>query len=646
MSALTTADQLKNRSLKFVLVIGYLALASGVLSAYNAPTTQYEVSIYASSPIGFWLGIGIALLIAIFVTLYAPDGYVSLAGLFLGGGAILAVAGLPIIRNYFFYGTADGLTHLGWTKDLFSGVSSAFGLFYPGIHTTSLFMRGVVGTTIPRAMLLVVLSCVLAYLVFIPLCVRSMTSHRGAMLLAGISGLLLLTINHQGMNYMSPHPISDSILLTPVIVYLLINYLTSPDSAFETRLPVSATGAAFTITLGATVLFHSQQAANLVILFVTLSGVQFVYRSFRPESRIAEHKTMYAPTAFLIGSFMLWALGRSRFGDTVDAVLRELFSFLRGGANIGAGAASQGNSLLAAGGSIPEIFLKLFGVSLVFVVLAGLLMLTSLFGRLQDAPDTAALVKYFTVGLVVLVPYSLVFYIGNISGLFFRNIGLVMLFSTILGSIALYRYISGLSEVVPASGVRALMALVFAAMVALSVVVVFPSPYIFLPNQQVTESQMTGYQFAFSNTEQDLSIYGLREGPWRYSHGLFGVKNNPIQQNGLGIPEANLSSVAGRTAEDRYLAVTAASREREVDVYEGVRYDRRNLSTLDSQPGVSLIQTNGQFNLYRIEGRGPVGTNATPPSANRTAGMNAMAPTAMSGNGSVFGNVSVTLSPR
>ena len=128
MSTLTTSDTPAFRVQKIALAVGYLALAGAVLYAYGAPTTGYEISIYTqATPIGFWLGVAVAVAIAVGVTLYAPEGYLSLAGLALAGGAVLALAGLPILRNYFFYGTGDAMTHLGWTKDLYGGVLSAFG---------------------------------------------------------------------------------------------------------------------------------------------------------------------------------------------------------------------------------------------------------------------------------------------------------------------------------------------------------------------------------------------------------------------------------------------------------------------------------------------------------------------------------------
>jgi len=112
-------------------------------------------------------------------------------------------------------------------------------------------------------------------------------------------------------------------------------------------------------------------------------------------------------------------------------------------------------------------------------------------------------------------------------------------------------------------------------------------------------------------------MYGLRSGPWRFSHGVEGVTGNPIQTNSRGIPEVNITDIAGRTDEGRYLALTDATRERESEVYRGLRYSQANLSTLDSQPGVHLVQSNGEFDLYFIAGSESGATNAT---AARTAG--------------------------
>lgn len=55
-------------------------------------------------------------------------------------------------------------------------------------------------------------------------------------------------------------------------------------------------------------------------------------------------------------------------------------------------------------------------------------------------------------------------------------------------------------------------------------------------------------------------------------------------------------------------------RKTEIVVFDGLRYDRQNFSSLNNQPGVSLAYTNGPFDLYYIKGRESAGVNRTAPS--------------------------------
>jgi uncharacterized membrane protein YgcG len=618
----TSAD---GRGSRIALTIGFLALAGAVLVAYAAPADGYEASLYTATPLPFWLGVVTTLLVAVPVVIYSPQGYVSTAGTLLAGGAVVAIAALPIVRTYYFYGTGDALTHLGWTQDLLDGTLSAFGLFYPGIHTYSVFTKQVLGIGLPRAMLLVVLSILVAYVVFVPLCVRSMTTQRGAVTIGVLAGLLILPINHLGMNYMSAHPITDAVLLTPVVLYLLINYFTSHTDGFESRYPVSSVGILLAITLGSVVLYHPQQAANLIIFFVTISSVQFGYRLFFPASRVTEHQPLYGQTVFLVGAFMLWSIGRGRYQNSVNAVAREMTSFLTGAAGAGGAVGSRASSLAAVGSGLVEVFLKLFAVSAVFGALAGLLMLTSLGGRLRDSPDTDAIVKYFTIGLVVLIPYSLVFFVGSISKLFFRNLGLIVTFGTVLGTIALYRYVSSLSEFVSADRVRLVLSVAFVAMLALSLAVLFPSPYVYQPNEQVSEATVEGFSTTFEHRAPGIQMYGVREGPWRFQQGLRGVQGTRTEKIGRAIFGENITE---QFPENRYFAVTGEDPVRETLVYDSLRYSRQNFTALGARPGTHRIGANGGLTLYLFPGtNATAAANSTTPTGSASASASAATPT-------------------
>ncbi|MDZ7729856.1 MAG: hypothetical protein U5K37_00840 [Natrialbaceae archaeon] len=56
---------MNRESLHVILSLGFLSLAVAILTAWLNPETGYEVSIYTNTPLVTWIGIGIALAIAV-----------------------------------------------------------------------------------------------------------------------------------------------------------------------------------------------------------------------------------------------------------------------------------------------------------------------------------------------------------------------------------------------------------------------------------------------------------------------------------------------------------------------------------------------------------------------------------------------------
>ena len=99
---------------KLLLLTGFLALAGAVYAAVGAPVSGYELSLYRATPPLFWVGIALALLSALFVGLGTETARGRLTATVLGGLAGLAVAGLPLIRGYYFYGQGTDHRCLRW----------------------------------------------------------------------------------------------------------------------------------------------------------------------------------------------------------------------------------------------------------------------------------------------------------------------------------------------------------------------------------------------------------------------------------------------------------------------------------------------------------------------------------------------------
>ena len=621
MSGTDTANR-AGRRYKAVLAIGYLALAVAVLGAYLSPATDYEVDIYAATPAVFWLGLGVALAVSLFVSFYAPRGYLSTASLVLGGSGMLAAASLPMIRGYYYMGTGDSLTHLGWVRDVLGGTLSPYGLFYPGLHTTAIFFRRLIGFSTNRALLFFVVCIMLSFFVFVPLCVRAITGQDGAMLVGVFAAFLVLPLNQIATHY-DPHPITDNVLFSPLMLYLLVQYLlAAPDAGSRpgTVRSIPTISVLLAVASVAVVIYHPQQAANAIGLFVTVSLVQFAAHRYGAGGRIRAHRTLYGQTTFLSVVFVLWAGTRETFRRAFGTILTEVVGLVLEGSEDAAAIAQQrGGSLAAIGASITEIFLKLFFVSALFAALVALLMLISLLGdNEQFDPNTTALLRYFSVGLFVLVPYSFAFFIGVASNLFFRNLGFIMAIATILGAIAIHRYVAALSEMLAPERIRLVTVLVLGFMLVLSTAVLYPSPYIFRSSGHVSDDRVSGYETAFSHQNRSIEMFGVRQGPWRFRDAVVGVEGVESSRNDdQGYYGENFTRIRELSPSDRYFVYTRADVVRELEVFRGLRFSRQQFDSLSNQPGLHRIQASDGVYLYYVEG---IENDSTVPNRGTVAG--------------------------
>lgn len=580
---------------KLVLLVGFLAMFGALVAAYTSPATVYELSIYAGTPLAFWVGIAVAFTASLVVGL-AGNRADSVLALILGGQATAAVVGLPILRNYRYYGAADAMTHLGWARDLVTGSTAPPDLFYPGIHTVTSFVSVTTGLALERSMLLTVFVVSLVGMAFVPLTVRAITGSWEAAVVGAFAGFLLLPVNAIS-THLHAHAFTQATLFSAALLFLFVRYVGQPTDPGRSFDPTTV-GALLAIVGVATVLYHPQQAANVIVAFVAISLVQLLARWRMPNHPVGQQRTMYAQTGVLVAVFVAWT---GRFETTRVAVGRiggVVVGYLTGNPPQAAESVqNQGASLAAIGSGLPEIFLKLFLVSSVFCLLAGLLVLASLLGRLDDTtPDRNAIVTYLAVGLASMAPVFLVYTLGGISEQYFRHLGFIMLLVTVLGALAIHRGRSRLPLGRPSSS--AVLATGFAVMLALSLVAVFPSPYLYQPTEHVTDQQLTGYESAFETQSEDVPLLSIRGSVWRYSDGIHGVDQR--REYLLSLPDGGLANLTTVEEEPFNLAVSQYDRDREIHAYQELRFSEQSFESLDANAGVNRVRTNGDLDIYHV----------------------------------------------
>ena len=580
-------------------MVGYLALAGGVFAAWNEPPTGYEVSIYAATPVAFWLGVGVALLAAVIVALLHSAGYLRGVALALGGGAVTAILGLPLVRDYYFYGTADALTHLGWVKDIADGAIEPETLLYPALHLFSVSMSAVSGFPLRHSLMVVVLLLSVVVLLFVPLTVRLVTPSTTAAVLAGFSAFLLLPINNLS-THPHAHPFSQTTLFSALLLFLVLKYALSPSTDGGRSLLAPAT-VLIGVVATATVLYHPLAMVNVLVLLVAVAAVQFLYRVRSSHNRIKTHRPIYAQTILVGAIFFAWVLQKQVVRDLVLQIGGSLAAYVQGRPpTAGSAVAAQGASLTAIGVGLPELFTKLFLVSAVYAGLAGLIALATFTGRFDDAQsDVPSVVIYLSVGLVPVFALTAIFFAGDVSSLYFRELAFILLVVSVLASFALARFTAGAFQRSGNNTAATAVAVLFVVLLPLTLVTVFPSPFMYKPTQHVTETEMTGYQTAFEDRNESLTIAGLRGGHYRYSDAIYGTERGEDLK--ASVEDQSLSDLPGQFEGDTgYLLLSEYDRQRETVAYNGLRFDQDGFRSLDTQPRVDRVSSNGNVDLYYV----------------------------------------------
>jgi hypothetical protein len=592
---------------KVALSVGYLALTVAVAAAYLNPATGYELSIYAVShtPIAFWVGVAVALVIGLLATLNPHPGPFRPLGFLLAGAGMLAVVGLPLIRGYYFYGLTDPLIHLGWTRAVAAGVLHPMAVLYPGGHLAAILVGEVAGFPYRHAMMLLVVAMAGIYFLFVPLAVRVLDADPLTVSVAAFSGLLLLPVNNVS-TFLRFHAFSLTILFLPLALYLLLRHLL----AGRRRFAGLGTPVGFTLFVASTavLIFHPQAMLNLLVLFGAIAGYQFYRRrqSTRPENDLAP---VYLHTLLLGGLFFLWISDHWQLYTTLEQTRAAILG-LGGSSSVGQVVTQRGTSAVDIGAGLPEMFVKLFGVSAVYLTLAVVYIVNR---HTEDDPRNrtaqADVYAYFLYGGLALLPLALINYLGQISTYFFRHVGFGMVLVTIVGAIAIRRYGAMAAATVGRRHFRPVVAVVLAVALVLSVAALFPSPFIYLPNHHVTEAQMNGYETAFNQQAPESPVWfgGVRTTTNRYESALidapFSVWTGPVPGTALSgdVREYYRTHEEEEVRRDHYLVVTRSDIQREVDAYQELRYTSAELEAVDANPGVHRIQTNGEFTLYYID---------------------------------------------
>ncbi|MCL9814029.1 hypothetical protein [Natranaeroarchaeum aerophilus] len=595
-------DPAETRTRKVLLMIGFLALTVGVLAARTTPATGYEIAFYASTPTLFWIGIGLAGLIGTGVGFTSPRyRRVRQGSIVLTGAAVLSVLSLPLLRSFRFYGPGDSMSHLGWVRMFEAGTLHPASMRYPAVHSIATMLSNGAALADTHALMLTVVVFFALFLLFVPLCVASITNSGPAMLVGVLSGLLLLPINNIGV-HTTAHPTSQTIMFVPVVFYLLFGYMRDRGERYPIG-SVSGIGLLLGLSAITTMLIHPQQALNLLGAFLLISLVQYGYSTFRdPEHPINRQRLLYDQTALFTLLFLLWVPRLER----VRVAVVDITTGLLAGGTPGTTVAGRTVSLAVLGGSLEEMFVKLFSVTFLYVILAGLLVLALLIGQLaRVGPNGRGFLQYLIVAAIPASVFFVLFFVADAGDQYFRYFGFVMVLVTLMGAVAITISIDRLGTLGAKPVLSTGIGLLFVVFLVMQLIAFHPSPYIYQPSNQISDGQMSGYETAFDDRVEEVQFAGIRSGPERYVHAYYGTTSQTAEEfpgSREAIPEdAFNDDLAGAYDDRTYVPVTTADYDREVGLFQELRYTERGFQQLEHRTEIDRVQSNGEFELYLID---------------------------------------------
>jgi len=571
---------LTNRRIRYILSVGYLLVLIGILFAYNSPADSFESCIYEYTPLLYWLFITVAISISIIVSISSNNKNQVTFSLLLATIAIISIISLPLLRNYFFTSSADGISHLGFAMRVLDGSAYLKDILYPGIHTISVFLTLIINVPLNKSMMFVVIIFAFVFVLFIPLTLKTIDEKQdlNLVLLGTYSALFFLPVNLLSTNFF-PYPTTQALLFSPVLIYLFIIY---HKTASEKLLIL------YVIFFLGLLYVHPQHALGITLLFTI---IVFGNKLFKNNTKFSFN------IPFLSGTlFWIWSASRTQVTSNINTIF---YSFFYSDFDAGADITQRGMSLSLVGGSVIEVFLKLFSLTIFF----GLITLVYVFIRStredEKEKTNENTITLLLIGTIPIILIALIYLVlGGGAGQEQRYIGFIQVIITITGAYSFFRLTKPLSNV----NKKTVFFTFLVLGLILSSTTLLPSPYVYRNNLQTTQGQYEGYETAFANYNENIKFASVRTESDRFYATINYIPRNwSIRVNFLRAPDHfNNQSLPSYYGNKTYLSISESNIIGDAELYRGFRFSYDDFDYLEQDPKINKIQSNGGFDLYLV----------------------------------------------
>ena len=571
-------------------ILGFILATISVFTARWSDADVYELSIYTSTPDVFWISIVLCFMISLLlVASPQKKNYGGNALMFLSFTIIIF---LPILRRYYYIGEGDSLTHLGYARSFLTNVLDVTDILYPSIHVLSVFLSSISGTTVRFSMMFISLFFLLLFIISSFLVVRAFITYKYRYIGIFLPGLLL-PVNLVSI-YPNPHPATSAILYFPFLAFVYVKY---------TQLEYSEWLVSNILLYAGIVFLHPQIGATVLLFYAIITIFKINENKLLAQNNYSSISALITVLNLLI--FWVWSSAKPKFARGIQGYLRSLLVETDTATEV----TQRGASLSDLGSGLDILATKLFLISFIASLISVSIVAYCLITYSRRITSSGTLDKFrrlSTDRFIIIIALGTVPAFGlflftlaiDITTQYFRYHGFIMVTVTIISAYSV-KYFHAKLAVDRLLNTVYVFGLVL--MLALSLLVYFPSPYILQPNNQVTESQIEGYETGLEHSQPGLDIMFIRSPPSRYFNAEIvptGQSRGDTYQDDIKTPDHFANQSLHQRDLTTYIAVTSADYKRDVNLYKGFRFNRSDFEYLESAPGINKVHSSGGTTFY------------------------------------------------
>ena len=587
--------------LQNIAIFCFILIALSNIIAFLHPAKGYELSIYESTPTLVWLFLIFSITggITIIVHQVYTKAYKS-SNFWLFGFLILILSRvsllyIPFNRGYYTW-RGDNISHIGAVMDVLFTGHFATDNFYPVTH---IFLAELISISGEPIELIINHSTALFsvfYVVSIYLLATAVLPKRDAQLLsvAAIGGVLF-----NGYDvYLMPN--GWSILYLPLLFFFFFKSFKS----LEYKLLL-------VIMLVLYPFFHPLSSTVLVIMLLIIgfvSSLLYIIEHKKISLGNIRHSFPITQVLIVLGIFLPWLLSFPWFNCNI----RGFYTAMTTGhsPDVIAQMGSTLDKIGLHGFEFVKFVIKVMGDDIIFLALsfiAAIILLKS-YKNHTEIKSNENLIILLGITFVIGITYAAYLFniipgLGNIGSQ--RLLAYLVLFTPIFVGFSFQHFLSKKRNYITAS----LCIVIIMTASIISILSLYPSPYIIRPNAEVTEMDMQGFEWFVDYKSRDIGCTCIMSPPYRVADAILGNseedKRTDIEHSTPAIPDhfnyTCYETLGESYKKDRYAAITQMDKVIYDTVWEVIgRFNEEDFEKLGNDKTVDKLYSNGECDVWYV----------------------------------------------